>query len=84
MNYDIIKEHIKNRSLIASVGLESLVALRSAGAEFYKYGATEATIEAAKSGLNPLVVCVENETSDLIARLEKDKIAYDLFDAGKR
>ena len=41
----------------------------------------QAAIEAAKSGLNALIVCVENETSDLIARLETEGISYELNDA---
>ncbi|MBE0480700.1 MAG: winged helix-turn-helix transcriptional regulator [Dehalococcoidia bacterium] len=75
-----LRTHLKGRPLAAAIGLESIVALRKEGASFYMYGAAEAAIEAAMSGLNPLVVCVENETSDLIARLEKDRISYELFD----
>jgi predicted transcriptional regulator len=45
------------------------------------YGAIDAAIEAARSGLNPLVVCVESETSQLISRLEEAGIGYDLFSA---
>ena len=78
-----LREHMKNRQVIASIGLESSVALRKAGTGFYQYGAAEAAIEAAKSGLSPLVVCVENDTADLIARLEKDRLPYELFDVEK-
>jgi len=71
---------IKNRPFIAAIGIEALVALRKVDAKFYMYGATEAAIEAANSGLNPLVVCVEDETSALIKRLGEEKISYELFD----
>ena len=81
VNYKILQEHLAKSDLVTSLGLESLVALRKTQAEFHYYGAAEAAIEAAKSGLQPMVVCVDNETSNLIARLEKERIAYELFDA---
>ena len=81
VNYAGLKKYLKKRSFTVSLGLESFVALRKTGADFCHYGAAEAAIEAAKSGLGPLVVCVENETSGLIARLEKEKIAYEIADA---
>jgi len=81
INYDILKERLAKSDLVTSLGLESYAALRQTQAEFQYYGATEAAIEAAKSGLKPLVVCVDSETSELIARLEKERIAYQLFDA---
>ena len=46
-------------------------------------GSTEAAIEAAQSGLNPLVVCVENETSALIKKPEEEKISYELLDIAR-
>ena len=75
-----LRRETKGKPFISAIGIESYVALRKAGARFYMYGATEAAIEAAKSGLNPLVVCVENETSALIKRLEEEKISYELLD----
>lgn len=75
-----LKGYVRKSSFTVSLGLESFAALRKAGAEFYHYGAAEAAVEAAKSGLNPLVVCVENETSDLIKRLENEGILYELPD----
>ncbi len=45
------------------------------------YGAVGATIEAARSGLNPLIVCVEHETSGLISKLEEARIGYDIVAA---
>ncbi|MBA7573519.1 hypothetical protein ES708_15317 [subsurface metagenome] len=81
VNYNILKERLAKSDLVTSLGLESLAALRKTGAEFQHYGAVAAAIEAAKSGLKPLVVCVDSEAADLIARLEKERIAYQLFDA---
>jgi len=81
VNYDILKELLAKSDLVTALGLESLAALRKTGAGFQHYGAVAAAIEAAKSGLKPLVVCVDSEAADLIARLEKERIAYQLFDA---
>ncbi len=78
---DRLRDNLEGNSFVTFLGLESFAALRKAGAEFQQYGAAEAAIEAAKSGLNALVVCVENETSDLIDRLEKEDIRYELIDA---
>ena len=78
-----LQREAKGRPFVAAIGIESCVALRKADIRFYMYGSTEAAIEAAKSGLNPLVVCVEDETSALIKRLEEEKISYELFDIGK-
>jgi len=81
INYGILKERLAKSDLVTSLGLEALAALRKSGAGFQHYGAVAAAIEAAKSGLKPLVVCVDSEAADLIARLEKERIAYQLFDA---
>lgn len=80
VNLNRLRREARGRHFIGALGIESYVALRKAGAGFYMYGSTEAAIEAAKSGLNPLVVCVENETSALIKRLEEEKVSYELFD----
>jgi putative transcriptional regulator len=77
----MLQSYVKRSRFTASLGLESFVALRETGEEFCRYGAAEAAIEAARSGIDPLVVCVENETSGLIERLEKEKIAYEIVDA---
>jgi putative transcriptional regulator len=77
----IIRKYLKQSTFVAAIGLESLVCLRQANVEFQMYGAVDATIEAARSGLNPLVVCVENETSGLISQLEEARIGYDMVAA---
>ena len=81
VNYDIVKQRLAESDIVTALGLEALAALRKTKARFQHYGAVAAAIEAAKSGLKPLVVCVDSETADLIARLEKESIAYQLFDA---
>lgn len=82
-DYGTLKKHVKESPLVIALGVESYVALQKTGASFYHYGAAEAAIESARSGLNPLVVCAENETSELINRLEKERIRYRLIDAEK-
>jgi len=81
VNYEILEERLAKSDIVTALGLEALAALRKTGAGFQHYGAVAAAIEAAKSGLSPLVVCVDSEAADLIARLEKERIAYQLFDA---
>ncbi len=81
VNIQRIKDSLGQNSFIASLGLEAFAALRKAGIEFQQFGAVEAAIEAARSGLDALVVCVENEMSDLTGRLEKEGIKHDLIDA---
>ena len=63
------------------LGLEARATLQKAGINCQHFGAIEATVEAAKSGLNTLAVCVENETYNLISRLEKEGIRYELISA---
>jgi putative transcriptional regulator len=84
VDYRVVAKQVAAAKPITSLGLEAGVVLRRVGAEFYPYGAAGVAIESARSGLNPLVVCVENETSELITRLEKEKIRYQLIDAEKR
>lgn len=78
---NVLRRYLKQRPFVAAIGLEALVCLRKARARFQMYGAVDATIEAARSGLDPLVVCVENETSGLIAKLEEARIGYDIVAA---
>ena len=77
---DRLRDNLERNSFVTSLGLESFATLHKAGVQFQQYGAAAAAIEAAKSGLNALVVCVENETSGLIAKLEKEDIRYELID----
>lgn len=79
-NQSIINNHVKKSVFIVAIGLEAFVVLQKTGVKFSCYGATEAAIEAAKSGLGTLVVCVENETAGLITRLETEKISYEIID----
>lgn len=80
-----LKQLVKDGQPIGVVGIEALVAVRKAGLEpTYLYGAREAVIEAACSGLSPIVVCVEQDTTDLLRRLDNNDIDYELMDLQKR
>lgn len=83
VNIGVLLREIKGKPVITAIGIESLVALRQASVNFYIYGAKEITIEAAQSGLQPLVVCVEDELSNLIKSLETENISYELVDIEK-
>lgn len=77
-----LKKGIQGKKLVSAIGIEALVALRQIGAEpLYFYGVRDAVVEAAYSGLSPVVVCVDDDTSDLIRRLEEKNIDYELLDA---
>jgi len=81
VDMDQLKNEIGDRRLVGAIGIEALVALRKLDTKLvYAYGATEAAIEAAKSGLCSLIVCVDDETTTLIGRLEEENIEYELID----
>jgi putative transcriptional regulator len=80
---DRLQSEVRGRPFIGALGIEALVALRQVGAKFYLYGVREAAIEAANSGLEPLVVCIEDETPALIKRLDEENLNYELLDIEK-
>ncbi len=80
-----LKKGISNRGLVGAIGIEALVALRQIGTEpDCFYGVKEAVVEAACTGLSPVVVCVDNQTSELLQRLEEEEnMDYELVDLRK-
>ena len=78
VNYNLLKKYVSVSDITAGLGIESYAALSKSGADFYRYGAVEVTVEAARTGLNSLVCCVEGELNELLIRLEKEKIHYEL------
>jgi putative transcriptional regulator len=71
----------RGRKPIACVGIEALIALKRIGIQpDYYYGAKEAVIEAANSGLSPVIACVDEEIPILTNRLEEAGIKYRLLD----
>jgi predicted transcriptional regulator len=82
--FDRLKARIKSERLVCGIGIEAVVALRKLGVEpAYAYGVTEAAIEAAKSGLSPVILCVDEETPRLISKLGIENIDYELTDLRK-
>lgn len=81
---DKLTAAVRGEQPVAAMGIEALVALRKAGVEpAWLYGVKEAVVEAAQCGLSPIVVCADNDTSDLLGRLEENHIEYDILDASK-
>lgn len=80
-----LKSEILDKRPAGAIGIEAIVALKRTSARrfVYKYGVTEAAIEAAYSGLPFLVVCVDSMTSDLIKRLDEAGVSYELIDMRK-
>jgi putative transcriptional regulator len=76
-----LKRTVINRILVGAIGIEAVVALRKLDIKpDCAYGVVEAAVEAAKSGLSPVVVCVDGETSGLVSKLETENIDYELRD----
>ncbi len=78
-----LRSETRDKQFIACIGVEAFAAIKQADVKFYFYGAIEAVLEAAKSGLNPLVVCVEGEIPGLEKRLNDERITYTLYDLEK-
>ena len=65
---------------LAAIGVEAISALKRIGRQpDYVYGARDAVIDAASSGLSPLLVCVDEEVPMLIKRLGQAGIRYRLL-----
>ncbi|MFC1873735.1 winged helix-turn-helix transcriptional regulator [Chloroflexota bacterium] len=81
---DRLKREITGIKFVGGIGIEALVSLKKVTRQpVYAYGVTEAAIEAAKSGISPVVVCVEDDTSGLMRRLDGENIDYSLADLRK-
>ncbi|HJJ42374.1 MAG TPA: winged helix-turn-helix transcriptional regulator [Methanocorpusculum sp.] len=77
-------ELAKQTEIIATVGLESYIAVRNAGLKADLYlGAREGTIEAAFQGIHCLMVIVDEDFTDFIHRLEQSGLTYSIHDLVK-
>jgi putative transcriptional regulator len=79
-----LREEVKGKPSIGALGIEALVTLRQLKIDFHRYGIQEAAIEAARCGLQPVVVSSEDEVSGLIRRLEEAGISYRIVDIAKK
>lgn len=76
-----LKEEIGKALLLGAAGIEALMALKRIDVTpQYFYGVKESTVEAARSGLSPVVVCVEEDVPGLVQRLTEDNLSYELLD----
>lgn len=76
-----LKEEIGEAPLLGAAGIEALMALKRIDVTpQYFYGVKESTVEAARSGLSPVVVCVEEDVPGLVQRLTEDNLSYELLD----
>jgi putative transcriptional regulator len=74
---DWLKQVLANKNPIAFWGLEALASLRQAGVKpDCSFAVREAVIEAARCGLSPAVVCVDEGIPMLIKRLQEAGISY--------
>jgi putative transcriptional regulator len=80
VNLDKLRENTASRDLIGALGIEAIVILNKASINYSSYGTIEAAIESANTGLKPLVVATEDETTRLITRLQEAGIDYELID----
>jgi putative transcriptional regulator len=66
---------------VGAIGIESVVALRRTGIEpNYLYGVPQAAVEAARSGLQFIIVCTSGESPALLQKLNAENIKYTLVD----
>lgn len=76
-----LKTLINDSRQVGAIGIEALVALRRIGHEpRYLYGVTEAALEAIRCGLTFIVVCTDDAISDLLKRLQGEKIKFEIID----
>lgn len=76
-----LKEELDKGKLVGAIGNESLVTLKSTGKKpDYRYGVKEAMVEAASCGQSFLVVSTEDAASEIVRRLEEEKLEYKIVD----
>jgi putative transcriptional regulator len=83
VNTKTVKQHLADNPFVGAIGLESIAVLNNLGIDSHHYGIIDAAIEAVRSGLNAVVLCVEDETYSLLSRFEQEEIPCTMVDAGK-
>jgi putative transcriptional regulator len=85
-NVDLVRlrKEISGEQIVGAIGVEALIALRHIGTEpTYTYGAKEAIIEAARTGLSSVIVCVDDELPELLQVLGENHVEYRLLELEK-
>lgn len=78
---DHLRKIVAQAKVVAAVGLESWIALKTAGRKPDLYfGARDGIIEASHFGLNSAIVVVDEEFTDILRRLEGARIPYVFHD----
>ncbi len=81
VNTKRLTEVVKGADVIAAVGVEAYIALRTAGRKpDMFYGAREGVIEAAFHGLECTILIVDEEFTDFLKRLESAGVGYTIHD----
>jgi putative transcriptional regulator len=81
---ETLKKQIGERKPVGAIGIEAIVTLRKLGvSNIYAYGVTAAAIEAVKTGLCPVIVCVDDEIPGLTRKLGEEDIDYEIIDVKK-
>lgn len=81
VDFDILKTQRMEGLMIGAIGLEALSVLKKIAIEpDCFYGVEAAIVEAARSGLSSVVVCVDDQVPNFIQRLENEKLEYSLLD----
>ena len=75
-DYEALRTLAARHTPVFSLGLEAWAVCVRWGGRFQHFGAADAAIEAARSGMNPLVVCAEGESAGLVKRLADADIGY--------
>lgn len=79
-----VKSEVSTRQIVGAIGIEAMVAMKKSKIKhFYAYGVTEAAIEAAKSGLWPVIACIDDAIPGLSQRLGEADIDYEIVDMKK-
>jgi putative transcriptional regulator len=79
-----VRRAVKGRHLVGAIGIEAQVVLAKAGVQpGCSYGVADAVVEAARSGISPAVVCVDDDTSALLKTLEQRGVDYEIVDGRK-
>ncbi len=79
-----LKKEISGETIIGAIGIEAMVVLKQVQTEpAYTYGAKEAIVEAAQSGLSSVVVCVDDDIPDLLQTLGEKHLGYKLLELEK-
>lgn len=81
VNSQLLKSKISGEKMVVALGVEALVALRKIGREpDVFFGAREAAVEAAYHGVSSVIVSVDEQLSNILGRLESERLNYELVD----